>query len=265
MSITDDWQDKLKRELVEKGPALGEEFGFSMAAGYATGTALRVMGKITAVALGGAFVFLQSLAYSGYVQVDWGKMENEYRQLLDLDGDGKVTTADAAIVWEKLKNVLLFNLPSGAGFTGGLIYGMGGSLAAAGKIGLGMGMTGIATRGLLVTGAPAVFSVAAEYDDGRIKHALDQGKEMLGAYGLNDYWQRAKGIAGNLGTLPPEVQMELFKNKLAGQSLDALRNIEVDLHRKWDGKNAALLEQQLQAIKRMKQEVKLAQRKGWFR
>ena len=45
----------------------------------------------------------------------------------------------------------------------------------AGKIGLGMGMTGIATRGLLVTGAPAVFSVAAEYDDGRIKHALDQG------------------------------------------------------------------------------------------
>jgi len=39
-------------------------------------------------------------------------------------------------------------------------------------------MTGIATRGLLVTGAPAVFSVAAEYDDGRIKHALDQGAYM---------------------------------------------------------------------------------------
>jgi len=42
------------------------------------------------VGIGGAFIFLQSLAYSGYIQVDWGKVEREYRQVLDLDGDGKV-------------------------------------------------------------------------------------------------------------------------------------------------------------------------------
>ena len=134
---------------------------------------------MAAVAVGGTFVLVQSLAYSGYVNVDWAKVEREYRSLLDLDGDGKarcklpltlspralpvtpissrgssqrryrrvplthtlhddlcvlaqVTTNDVRVMAAKLQSVLLFNLPSGASFTGGLYYGLGGSAAAAG-------------------------------------------------------------------------------------------------------------------------------------
>ena len=44
----------------------------------------------------------------------------------------QVTTSDLTRAMDKIKTVLMWNLPSGAGFTGGLYYGMGGSAAAAG-------------------------------------------------------------------------------------------------------------------------------------
>jgi hypothetical protein len=47
-----------------------------------------------------------------------------------------VTTIDLKIALDKIKSVLMWNLPSGAGFTGGLYYGMGGSAAAAGACGV---------------------------------------------------------------------------------------------------------------------------------
>ena len=44
----------------------------------------------------------------------------------------QVTTNDVRLMTDKLQSVLLFNLPSGAGFTGGLYYGLGGTAAGAG-------------------------------------------------------------------------------------------------------------------------------------
>ena len=43
------------------------------------------------------------------------------------DGDGKVTTADAKVLFDNTTELLKFNMPAGAGFSSGLAYGLSGS------------------------------------------------------------------------------------------------------------------------------------------
>jgi len=266
MSDKHEWMHTMQEKLVENAIPLSQEVGFSVVAGYASGLALRFAGKVAAVTVGGAFVFLQSLAYSGYINVDWVKVEHEYRALMDLDGDGKVTTNDVQLMMHKLQSVLLFNLPSGAGFTGGLYYGMGGSAAMAGKLGLSMGVGGIAARGLAVTGAPAIFSVVSEYDNGMIKDALDKGYSTAEQFGYADYIRKAGSIIGSGLKISPEDQLQSFKDSLNGQGLDNLRKLESDLTSKLaqSGSGDTLLEKKLNEIIVKKQEVKLENKKGWF-
>jgi uncharacterized membrane protein (Fun14 family) len=46
--------------------------------------------RIAGVVVGSGFIFLQSLAYSGYIQVDWQKIERGYKSMLNVDEDGEV-------------------------------------------------------------------------------------------------------------------------------------------------------------------------------
>jgi uncharacterized membrane protein (Fun14 family) len=73
------------------------------------------------------FVTLQTLQYSGYVQVDHGKLRQDVEKMLDLDQDGTIDQKDATVIYNKILTILQFNLPAGggfaAGFVGGLRYG----------------------------------------------------------------------------------------------------------------------------------------------
>lgn len=60
----------------------------------------------------------------GYVEVNWKKIEGEVLKFLDLDGDDKLTVKDVALYWDKMKRVLMHNLPSTATFTAMFVLGL---------------------------------------------------------------------------------------------------------------------------------------------
>mmetsp|Transcript_3587 Transcript_3587/g.9168 ORF Transcript_3587/g.9168 Transcript_3587/m.9168 type:complete len:221 (+) Transcript_3587:124-786(+) len=130
--------------------------------GYCSGFALQKAGSVAAVMVGAGFTFLQGLAYYGYIDVNWRKVEGDLLSRLDFDGDGEITVKDAHAAFQHLEKVLLFNLPAGAGFTSGLLYGMGGHVRTASKVGLAYGVGGHLLRGVAATTAPALMSLPYE-------------------------------------------------------------------------------------------------------
>lgn len=89
-----------------------------------SGTAAKTLGKAMAVAIGFIYVAVQSAAYSGYIDVNWDKVQREAISKIDTDGDGKITEKDAQAYWAKLKKMLTYNLPSASGFSVGFLYGL---------------------------------------------------------------------------------------------------------------------------------------------
>eukprot|EP00238_Polyblepharides_amylifera_P004885 CAMPEP_0196592504 /NCGR_PEP_ID=MMETSP1081-20130531/72925_1 /TAXON_ID=36882 /ORGANISM="Pyramimonas amylifera, Strain CCMP720" /LENGTH=265 /DNA_ID=CAMNT_0041916219 /DNA_START=129 /DNA_END=926 /DNA_ORIENTATION=+ len=264
MPETRDGKPDVFEQFSENVGPLGKEIGFGVVAGYTSGLAMRFAGRIAAVGIGGAFVFLQSLAYSGYVQVDWAKIEHEYHNLLDLDGDGKVTSQDASLALEKIKSVLLFNMPAGAGFTGGLYYGMGGSAAAAGKLGMAAGLGTVLARGVAVTGAPAILSAAAEYGD--VREYLDEGRNFVQTnIGLGDWIVPA--VTRVVSRSPPPETLQSFQEAIQSLDLDALRSLEKDLPQRLsqNGYSVEDVTKKLDILKERKHILKLQSKKtGWF-
>ncbi|KIX84599.1 FUN14 domain-containing protein [Thermus filiformis] len=96
-------------------PYLGQ-LTFGGVAGFATGYALKKIGRVLAVGLGLLFVVLQLLAQAGYVQVDWTRIQKDVEPLLKDEG--------VKGLWERLLATLTYNLPFGASFTAGLLLGL---------------------------------------------------------------------------------------------------------------------------------------------
>ncbi|AEB11388.1 FUN14 domain-containing protein [Marinithermus hydrothermalis] len=89
---------------------------FGGLAGFATGYALKKIGKVLAVILGIGFLSLQLLAYAGYIQIDWTRIQQDVDPLLDQER--------LRGFWNQLLEVLTFNLPFAGGFTAGLVLGL---------------------------------------------------------------------------------------------------------------------------------------------
>lgn len=94
--------------------------------GFATGYALRTVGRAAAVGVGSAFVMLQGLSYTGYVKVDWRKLERDTL-------GGQPRTAEAAV--NEIIESIAFNAPAGAAYTAGMLYAM--NVAAFTSVGVG--------------------------------------------------------------------------------------------------------------------------------
>ena len=75
------------------------------------------------VAFGLGFITLQTLSYSGYVQVNHEKLKEGIENILDLNDDGKVDGEDVNMAKNKLLSVLSFNMPAGGGFGSGFLGG----------------------------------------------------------------------------------------------------------------------------------------------
>jgi uncharacterized membrane protein (Fun14 family) len=70
------------------------------------------------------FVVMQTLQYSGYIQVDHGKLRKDVESMFDLDQDGDVDEDDANMAYLKVLSVLQYNMPAGGGFGAGFLGGL---------------------------------------------------------------------------------------------------------------------------------------------
>mmetsp|Transcript_14310 Transcript_14310/g.28879 ORF Transcript_14310/g.28879 Transcript_14310/m.28879 type:complete len:227 (-) Transcript_14310:473-1153(-) len=109
-------------EAIETGVPTQLSYGFM--SGFCSGYALKKVGKAAAVVLGVGFMALQTLSYSGYVDVDHGKLKKDIEGMMDLNKDGKVDKDDLDKASENILEVLQFGLPAGAGFGAGFVFGL---------------------------------------------------------------------------------------------------------------------------------------------
>jgi uncharacterized membrane protein (Fun14 family) len=93
-----------------------EQLGFGAVAGFVVGYALKKVGKVVAVILGLLFVAIQGLAYGGFLTVHWGEVQARVDPLL---GSESIST-----FWERLLDVLTFNLAFAGAFVPALLLGL---------------------------------------------------------------------------------------------------------------------------------------------
>merc|ERR1719230_1920284 len=82
---------------------------FGGMSGYASGFAMKKMGKAALGALGGVFCMFQLAASYGYVRVDWPKVEKDVMAVLDVNRDGKVDADDMHAMFGSTVDVLTQN------------------------------------------------------------------------------------------------------------------------------------------------------------
>lgn len=104
------------------GPFLGQVSYGSLLGGSA-GYAAKKMTKAAACAIGATFLFLQFLAYKGYIFIEWRKVEEDVVKALDQDGDGDFDGDDVKLIVENMWDFIKFQLPSASGFGLGFVAG----------------------------------------------------------------------------------------------------------------------------------------------
>mmetsp|Transcript_3344 Transcript_3344/g.4863 ORF Transcript_3344/g.4863 Transcript_3344/m.4863 type:complete len:203 (+) Transcript_3344:91-699(+) len=110
------------QEVIDSGIPTQISYGFLC--GYSSGYALKKVGKAASVVFGLGFVTLQSLSYAGYLQINHGALKKDVERVLDLNQDGTVDDKDVNMAYEKVMEVLQFNMTGGSGFAAGFIGGM---------------------------------------------------------------------------------------------------------------------------------------------
>ncbi|KAJ8612223.1 hypothetical protein CTAYLR_002924 [Chrysophaeum taylorii] len=100
------------------------QLSWGFCSGYCAGFAAKKVGKFVAVFVGGVFCLLQGLAYNGYIVVDQAKIEKDFNDLVDINKDGTLDSKDLQAIYNKLYEVLNYNMPSGSGFAAGLLLGL---------------------------------------------------------------------------------------------------------------------------------------------
>jgi uncharacterized membrane protein (Fun14 family) len=114
----------LVEQAIEKAKPILQNLGFGAVVGYCSGIAMKKVGKLLAVTIGIGFIGLQTVVSLGYITVDWEKVKVSFVKSVDTDGDGKISTADYKVYWQKVKKVLTHKIPSAGGFSFGFLYGV---------------------------------------------------------------------------------------------------------------------------------------------
>jgi hypothetical protein len=118
------------------------------------------------VAVGAAYCLVQTAAYYGYIQVNWRLIQRDTKMILDLDRDGEVSKKDLSVLFRRTMDVLTFNLPASAGFSGGFLFAMTGhgtSSLSLTSAGLGAHLLSrLALGGVALPGAPVALAWLGE-------------------------------------------------------------------------------------------------------
>ncbi|KAI8391306.1 FUN14 family-domain-containing protein [Radiomyces spectabilis] len=108
-----------QQETSKKG-----EVAFGMVLGLGTGYLVKKMMKMALLMLGTAFLFLQYMAYNGYITIHWHRLEGRYTRSFDVDRDGRVTQKDLHSKWRIFMNLLTHKIPFKATFLTGFYLGI---------------------------------------------------------------------------------------------------------------------------------------------
>uniref|UniRef100_K3XC34 EF-hand domain-containing protein n=1 Tax=Globisporangium ultimum (strain ATCC 200006 / CBS 805.95 / DAOM BR144) TaxID=431595 RepID=K3XC34_GLOUD len=121
--VPDEYKDLQKQinDFVASGKGGQISWGFAM--GVCSGFALKKISKAGAIALGTLFVLLQCASYSGYIDVDYQKLERDVMSFLDINKDGQFDTKDMESLYKSVMQVLEFSLPAGSGYAIGFLVG----------------------------------------------------------------------------------------------------------------------------------------------
>jgi len=110
------------KATVESGVPFQVGYGFMM--GYSAGFCVKKVSKVLSFAVGVAFILVQSLSFAGYIDVNYGQIEDDVKTILDLNHDGKVDIEDVNVAFSKFKDIISWGMPSGGGFSAGLALGL---------------------------------------------------------------------------------------------------------------------------------------------
>ncbi len=97
---------------------IGGIFGF--VSGYTVGK----VGKVALLVGGVSFIGIRYAEYNKILVFPWDQVQSKAIEMLDKDGDGKVTQKDFEIVYSQFKQVCTENLPSAGGFGLGFATGL---------------------------------------------------------------------------------------------------------------------------------------------
>jgi len=111
-------------ELMDKYGPVGGQITFGYFCGVVSGYALKRIGLRVAFALGSLFIVAQTFSYLGYIDIKWNKVQQSVVAKIDTDDDGKITTSDLKVYWQKFKEVMSYNLPAGGGYSLGVASGL---------------------------------------------------------------------------------------------------------------------------------------------
>ncbi|KAF0774933.1 hypothetical protein AaE_001365 [Aphanomyces astaci] len=100
-----------------------DQISWGFALGACSGFTLKKVSKVGAFLVGAAFVGMQCASYSGYVNVNYAKLQQDITALMDTNKDGKVNSTDIKVVYDQVLNVLEYSLPAGSGFSVGFLVG----------------------------------------------------------------------------------------------------------------------------------------------
>jgi uncharacterized membrane protein (Fun14 family) len=113
--------DAMNQAIENAGPLM-KQLSFGTVVGYCSGAAAKKVGKALAVVIGMGFVTLQTMVHTGYVTVDWKKVEADAIAKIDTTGDGKLSIDDIHVYWGKVRKILTNEIPSAGGFSLGFLY-----------------------------------------------------------------------------------------------------------------------------------------------
>ncbi|KAM4665155.1 FUN14 domain-containing protein 2 [Discoglossus pictus] len=90
------------------------------AAGWCAGYLFNKVGKLAATAAGGGFLLLQIAHHTGYVHINWKRLEkdvNKAKEQLKIQSKNKSTVQEIQIFVKR-------NVPAAGGFAGGFLLGL---------------------------------------------------------------------------------------------------------------------------------------------
>lgn len=117
--------DKLSADINRVlGTGVPVQVGYGLFMGYSSGYCLMRVSKMLAFIVGGLFITMQTLAYHGFMQIDYHKIEKEVSNAVDLNHDGRIDADDLGLAYENLKTVIEYNMPTTTGFGAGLLLGI---------------------------------------------------------------------------------------------------------------------------------------------
>eukprot|EP00741_Cyanophora_paradoxa_P014868 tig00000189_g14343.t1 len=122
---------KLEPSSIPGFDALGDGFGkmvpetgFGFILGLATGYTAKQITKKVLLFIGITFIMVQLAARSGFISVNWTKIEDKVTSKLDANEDGKLDYKDFVLLAKKGLSALTENLHSTAGFGTGAFIGV---------------------------------------------------------------------------------------------------------------------------------------------